>query len=85
MFSTRFECIFPSSPLVWSVVCLKMTIDINLIRADKGFDPEEVRQSEVKRYDLLHSFRVGFYIFPTRFEWAFTSFPLVSSVVFQWP
>ncbi len=28
-----------------------------------------------------HSFRVEFYIFTTRVEWSFTSFPLVSSVV----
>jgi hypothetical protein len=39
MFSTRFECTFPSSPLVSSVVC-----------------------------HVLHSFRVYFSIFPTRFE-----------------
>ncbi len=31
--------------------------------------------------NLLHSFRVWFYIFSTRFEFGFTSSPLVSSVV----
>ncbi len=30
--------------------------------------------------DILHSFRVYFYIFSTRFECSFTSSPLVSSV-----
>ncbi len=34
-----------------------------------------------KGVDLLHSFRVYFYVFPTRFKCIFTSFPLVSSVV----
>ena len=101
IFNTRFECGFPSSPLVSSVVshllCLLRAFSIFSTRFECSFKSSSLVSSVASLVQLgclcstnnatnypqildhehqklksktcfLHSFRVYFYIFPTRFE-----------------
>jgi hypothetical protein len=63
-FPTRFECSFTSSPLVSSGVLRLPT------RFECSFTSSPLVSSIVLR--LLHSFRVLFYVFSTRFECSFS-------------
>jgi hypothetical protein len=74
MFPTRFECSFQDPFCQYRKSTLK-TLNISPKIQNKKF--------KTKLFGLLHSFRVWFYIFSTRFECSFTSSPLVSSVVFR--
>jgi hypothetical protein len=60
IFSTRFECSFICSQLISSVVLFLSTL------FECSFISSQVVSSVVLY--LLNSFRVQFYIFPTRFE-----------------
>ncbi len=79
MFSTRFECIFTSSPLVSSVF-LGESEPSQWALAEARYQNRFMARNDTKVH-LLHPFRVQFYIFSTDFQCSFTSSPLISSVV----
>ena len=74
------ECVFQSSPLVSSVVFSLLLISLTLGHYQKRRGRECCTCSHLPQWYHLHSFRVYFNIFSTRFECIFTSSPLVSSV-----
>jgi hypothetical protein len=88
VFSTRFECVCTSSPLVSSVYFHSFFRKQYLCWSDEWWcNVARAKMIVCPRYTLglLHSFRVWFHIFSTRFECSFTSSPPVSSVLFQCP
>ena len=77
-FYTRNECGFRSSPLVSSVILASVATPAaiyNIAFGKTGYESSSVL------HHLLHSFRVYFTIFSTRFECITPSSPLVSSVL----
>ncbi len=74
LFSTRFECISASSPLVSSVVFME-----NFVLFQNSFN---WKRRSCRRKPRLRAKTENLGLFPTRFECSFTSSPLVSSVVF---
>ncbi len=74
IFPTRFECSFRSSPLVSSVVLTSFRLVSSVVSTS-------FRLVSSVFLHLLHSFRVYFYIFSTRFECSFAEYKRVSSMV----
>ena len=78
IFSTHFECIFTSSPLVSSVFFQGQLVILTLSNLQNPVSPGptdwsvttylNTLASDARMVNLFHSFRVWFHIFSTRFE-----------------